>query len=181
MSRIGKIPVQFDKTKIQVSVDASNTVTIKGAKEALTVDVRPQIKVEPQDGTVVLTRENDEAQVRAWHGLYRVLISNAVKGLTEGFKKELVLNGVGYRASMKGQNLELSLGFSHPILHPVPKGISVKVDKQTNISVEGADCQLVGQVAANIRRYRPPEPFLGKGVKYKDEVIVRKAGKSAGK
>lgn len=130
---------------------------------------------------VVLTREDDSSESKSLHGLYKVLIQNAVNGVSQGFSKALELHGVGYRANVQGKKLELSLGFSHPISYDIPEGIEIKVDKQTNVAVNGADKALVGQVAAKIRSFRPPEPYLGKGVRYVGEVIRRKAGKSAGK
>lgn len=180
MSRIGKNPVPFD-SKVQVTITPKNEVTVKGAKHSLTVPVRPSIEIKIDGGKIVLTRKNDEKETRALHGLYRSLLSNAVHGVSTGFTKSLTLQGVGYRASVAGTKLELSLGFSHPVIFEIPKGIEVKVDKQTTVLVTGADKGLVGQVAAKIRGFRPPEPYLGKGVRYTDEVLRRKEGKSAGK
>ncbi len=180
MSRIGKNPVAFD-SKAQVSVTPKNEVVVKGAKHTMTIPVRPVIEVKVDGGKIILTRKNDEKETRALHGLYRSLVANAVTGVTTGFTKSLTLQGVGYRASVSGQKLELSLGYSHPVVYDVPKGIEVKVDKQTTVLVQGADKGLVGQVAAKIRGFRPPEPYLGKGVRYTDEVLRRKEGKSAGK
>lgn len=180
MSRIGKNPVAFD-SKVQVSVSPKNEVTVKGAKHTMTIPVRPVINVKVDGGKIVLTRKNDEKETRALHGLYRSLVANAVTGVTTGFTRSLTLQGVGYRASVSGQKLELSLGYSHPVVYDIPKGIEVKVDKQTTVLVTGADKGLVGQVAAKIRGFRPPEPYLGKGVRYTDEVLRRKEGKSAGK
>lgn len=179
MSRIGKYPVNFDE-KVQVSV-AGQLVTIKGAKSALKYDLDSRITAKIDGKTVVLTRADDSKESKSLHGLYKVLIQNAVTGLTTGFTRALELHGVGYRANVQGKKLELSLGFSHPINFDIPEGIEIKVDKQTNVIVTGADKALVGQVAAKIRGYRPPEPYLGKGVRYAGEHIRRKAGKSAGK
>ncbi|AGH96113.1 50S ribosomal protein L6 [Pseudobdellovibrio exovorus] len=179
MSRIGKYPVNFDE-KVQVSV-AGQLVTIKGAKSALKYDLDTRITAKVDGKTVVLTRADDSKESKSLHGLYKVLIQNAVTGLTTGFTKSLELHGVGYRANVQGKKLELSLGFSHPINFDIPEGIEIKVDKQTTVVVTGADKALVGQVAAKIRGYRPPEPYLGKGVRYSGEHIRRKAGKSAGK
>lgn len=181
MSRIGKLPVKFDKAKVQVSLLEGNTVKIKGPKVTLDVWVNPSIKIEVSDSEVILTRVNDAKQTKAFHGLYRTLVNNAVVGVDKGFSKTLILNGVGYKSAIKGQVLELNLGYSHPILFKIPKGIEIKVQKLTTIEVFGADKQLVGEVSANIRAYRKPEPFLGKGIRYSDEVIRRKAGKAAGK
>lgn len=179
MSRIGKYPVNFDE-KVQVSI-AGQLVTIKGAKSALKYDLDSRITAKVDGKSVVLTRADDSKESKSLHGLYKVLIQNAVTGLTTGFTKGLELHGVGYRANVQGKKLELSLGFSHPINFDIPEGIEIKVDKQTNVVVTGADKALVGQVAAKIRGYRPPEPYLGKGVRYAGEHIRRKAGKSAGK
>lgn len=180
MSRIGRAPVFFDKN-VQVSVTPENEVVVKGAKQTLSVKMQPTIKASIEDGKVMLTRENDEPKNRSFHGLYRALIQNAVTGVTTGWSKDLELNGVGYRAAVSGKKLELNLGYSHPIIYDIPEGIEIKVEKQTKVTVTGADRGLVGQVAAKIRGFREPEPFLGKGVKYSDERIRRKAGKSAGK
>ncbi len=180
MSRIGKNPVNFD-SKVNVTITPKNEVIVKGAKHSMTVVMRSEIQAKIDTGKIVLTRKNDAKETKALHGLYRALINNAVTGVTTGFTKSLFLQGVGYRASIAGQKLELSLGFSHPVIYEIPKGIEIKVDKQTTVVVAGADKALVGQVAAIIRGFRPPEPYLGKGVRYTDEVIRRKEGKSAGK
>ena len=179
MSRIGRAPVYFDKA-VQVTVNG-DAVVVKGAKTSMTVKLRPQVKAKVEDGKIVLTRANEDTETRAYHGLYRALLQNAVVGVTQGWTRELDLNGVGYRANVAGKKLELTLGYSHPISYGIPDGIEIKVDKQTKIIVTGANRDLVGQVAAKIRGFRPPEPYLGKGVKYADERIRRKAGKSAAK
>lgn len=180
MSRIGRAPVIFDD-KTQVSVTPSNEVIVKGAKTSLNIKMNPAIKAAIDGKKIVLTRKDDSKESRSLHGLYRALIQNAVTGTSKGFTRGLELQGVGYRANVAGKKLELSLGFSHPISYDIPEGIEIKVDKQTNISVNGANKELVGQVAAKIRSFRPPEPYLGKGVRYAGEHIRRKAGKSAGK
>lgn len=180
MSRIGKNPVSFD-SKVNVSVTGDNEVVVKGGSTTLTVPMLPNIVANVEDGKVTLTRQSDTKESRSLHGLYRSLVQNAVTGVSEGWTRSLILNGVGYRASASGQKLELSLGYSHPIKYEVPKGVEVKVEKQTTVVLKSADKALVGQVAAKIRSFRPPEPYLGKGVKYSDEVIRRKEGKSAGK
>lgn len=180
MSRIGKAPVIFDD-KVQVTVAADNVVTVKGAKNSLKIPLRPEITAKVDGKKLVLTRKDDSKESKALHGMYRAILQNAVMGVGQGFTKGLELQGVGYRASVAGKKLELSLGFSHPINFDIPEGIEIKVDKQTNISVMGASRELVGQVAAKIRSFRPPEPYLGKGVRYAGEVIRKKAGKSAGK
>jgi large subunit ribosomal protein L6 len=180
MSRIGRSAVFFDE-KIQVSISPSNEVIVKGAKASLTVALRPQITATIEGKKVILARVDDSKETRGLHGMYRALIQNAVLGLSKGFQKTLELHGVGYRANVAGKKLELSLGFSHPIVFDIPEGIEIKVEKQTAIAVTGSNKMLVGQVAAKIRSFRPPEPYLGKGVRYSDEKIRRKAGKSAGK
>ncbi len=179
MSRIGKYPVNFDD-KVSVTV-AQGVVTVKGAKSSLKYDLDSRITAKVDGKSVVLTRVDDSKESKSLHGLYKVLIQNAVSGLTTGFSKVLELHGVGYRANVQGKKLELSLGFSHPIFFDIPEGIEIKVDKQITITVAGADKALVGQVSAKIRGFRPPEPYLGKGVRYAGEHIRRKAGKSAGK
>ncbi len=180
MSRIGKLPITVEKG-VEVNISDANIVTVKNGKKSEVINVNPSLTVKLEDGSVVLTRNNDEAQTRAYHGLYRTLISNAVQGVTKGWQKTLELNGVGYRSAVKGKSLELNLGYSHPINYAIPEGIEIKVEKNTTVHVSGSSKALVGQVAAKIRSFRPPEPYLGKGVKYSDEVIKRKAGKSAGK
>lgn len=180
MSRIGKAPVVFDNT-VQVSVTPANEVIVKGAKETMKVGMQPNISAKVEGGQIILTRNDDTKESRALHGLYRALVQNAVTGVTKGFTKGLELHGVGYRANVTGKKLELSLGFSHSIIFDIPEGIEIKVDKQTNLTITGASKELVGQVAAELRSHRPPEPYLAKGVRYTGEHIRRKAGKSAGK
>ena len=179
MSRIGKYPVNVDD-KVQVSI-AGQLVTVKGAKSSLKYDLDSRITAKLDGKKLVLSRADDSKESKSLHGLYKVLIQNAVHGLTTGFTRSLELHGVGYRANVAGKKLELSLGYSHPILFDIPEGIEIKVDKQTTVIVNGADKALVGQVAAKIRGFRPPEPYSGKGVRYAGEHIRRKAGKSAGK
>lgn len=180
MSRVGRSPVVIGNG-VQVTVSPANEVVVKGAKASMKVAMRPEIMAKVENNQIVLSRKDESAQSRALHGLYRALVQNAMTGVTTGFTKSLDLVGVGYRAAVSGKKLELSLGYSHPIHFPIPEGIEVKVEKQTQISVTGASRELVGQVAAKIRGFRPPEPYLGKGVKYSDEKIRRKEGKSAGK
>jgi len=180
MSRIGRSPVVVGNG-VQVTVTPANEVVVKGAKWTQKVAMRPEVSAKFEGGQIVLTRKDDSQNARALHGLYRALVQNAVTGVSTGFTRSLDLVGVGYRAAVSGKKLELSLGYSHPIHFPIPEGIEVKVEKQTNISITGADKGLVGQVAAKIRGFRPPEPYLGKGVKYSDEKLRRKEGKSAGK
>lgn len=180
MSRIGKAPVYLDE-KTQVSITPANEVVVKGAKSTLTIKMKPQISAQLDGKKVVLTTNADTKEAHSLHGLYRALVQNAVTGVSKGFTKALELHGVGYRANVAGKKLELALGFSHPIVFDIPEGIEVKVDKQTSIAISGPSRELVGQVAAKVRSFRPPEPYLGKGVRYAGEHIRRKAGKSAGK
>ncbi len=180
MSRVGRSPVTVGD-KVQVTISPANEVIVKGAKHTQKVVMRPEITAKLEGGKVVLSRKDETQNSRALHGLYRALVQNAVTGVTTGFTKTLDLVGVGYRAAVSGKTLELSLGFSHPIKFAIPEGIEIKVEKQTNIAITGPDRALVGQVAAKLRSFRPPEPYLGKGVKYSDEKIRRKEGKSAGK
>lgn len=180
MSRIGKAPIVFDPA-VKVETLAGNVIRVKGAKSHIDVAMQPSITAKIEGNKVTLTTANDEKETRALHGLYRALIYNAVVGVTKGFTKSLELQGVGYRASVSGKKLDLSLGFSHPIAFDIPEGLEIKVEKQTSISITGASKELVGQVAAKIRSFRPPEPYLGKGVRYTGEHIRKKAGKSAGK
>jgi large subunit ribosomal protein L6 len=180
MSRIGRAPVTV-ASGVTVNVTPANEVVVKGAKWTQKVAMLPVVSAKFENGQITLTRKDETQKTRALHGLYRALVQNAVTGVGTGFTRSLDLVGVGYRAAVSGKTLELSLGYSHPIKFPIPEGIEIKVDKQTNISVTGASKELVGQVAAKIRGFRPPEPYLGKGVKYSDEKLKRKEGKSAGK
>jgi large subunit ribosomal protein L6 len=180
MSRIGRAPVYFDKT-VNVTVGKDNAITVKGAKNTMVVRLRSSVVAKVEDGKIVLSRANDLPTTRAYHGLSRALLQNAVTGVSKGWTKELDLNGVGYRANVTGKKLELTLGYSHPVNFDIPEGIEIKVEKQTKIIVTGPNRDNVGKVAAKIRSFRPPEPYLGKGIKYSDEVIRRKAGKSAAK
>ena len=182
MSRIGKLPINLP-AGINVAVSSDNIVTVKGPKGELTQAVNPEISVKVEDNQVVLGRPSDEKNHKAMHGLYRSLINNMVIGVSEGYKKQLELVGVGYRATNQGQLLELALGFSHPIQLLLPSEIKVEAvtDRKSNpiITLESADKQLLGQVCAKIRSMRKPEPYKGKGVRFKGEEIRRKAGKSA--
>lgn len=179
MSRIGKYPVNFDD-KSSVTITGQEVV-VKGAKTSLKYNLDSRITATLDGKKVVLTRADDSKESKSLHGLYKVLLSNAVTGVTTGFTKALEMHGVGYRGTVQGKKLELALGFSHPIIFDIPEGIEIKIDKQTTVTVTGADKAQVGQVAAKIRSFRPPEPYLGKGVRYVGEHIRRKAGKSAGK
>lgn len=180
MSRVGKKPVKIeDKVKIEMG---ETEIKVKGPLGEQTIKYNPTLtKVEVQGEEAVVGCKSDEKEARQAHGLIRALIQNAVTGVSKGFTKALQIEGVGYRAEAKGQTLNLVLGFSHPVNFEVPKAVQVQVEKQTKIVLTGSDKALVGQVAADIRAYRPPEPYKGKGVRYEDEVIMRKAGKSASK
>lgn len=180
MSRIGKAPIYMDD-KTQISVSPQNELTVKGPKQSLKVAMKPSVKAQVEGKKIVLINSDESQEGRALHGLYRALLQNAVTGVSKGFERVLELHGVGYRASVSGRRLELSLGFSHPVVFDIPEGIEVKVEKQTTISIVGSNRELVGQVAAKVRSFRPPEPYLGKGVRYQGEHIRRKAGKSASK
>lgn len=184
MSRIGKQPVTIPQG-VTITVGNDNVVTVKGPKGELKQPIDRDIKVVVQDSQLVLERPTDQIRHRAMHGLYRALMANLVKGVTDGYKKDLELVGVGYKASNQGNLLDLSLGFSHNIVFEIPKELKVATAQEKGqnptISLEGIDKQLIGQVAAKIRGLRKPEPYKGKGVKYKGEVVRRKAGKAAGK
>lgn len=184
MSRVGKKPVTVP-SGVTITVGADNVVKVKGPKGELAQAVDRDIKVEVKDGVITIGRPTDQIRHRALHGLYRALIANLVKGVTDGYRKDLELVGVGYKASNQGNLLDLSLGYSHNILIAIPSELKVTTvtEKGQNpkITLEGIDKQLLGQVAAKLRSLRKPEPYKGKGVKYSDEVIRRKAGKAAGK
>ena len=177
MSRIGKLPIPVP-SGVDVSIDGA-TVVVKGPKGTLTHQVVEPITVERgDDGTIQVARPNDERRAKERHGLTRTLVANMVDGVTAGYRKVLEIQGTGYRVQAKGNDLEFALGFSHPVTVRPPEGITFKVEKPTVFSVEGIDKQLVGEVAANIRKIRPPEPYKGKGVRYQGEVVRRKAGKA---
>lgn len=180
MSRIGKMPVHFGK-EVQVSVGGGNQVTVKGAKTSLNFKLSPLIIPKVDSGVLTLTRANELKKTRALHGLYRALIHNAVVGVSRGFTKVLDINGVGYKANVAGKNLQLNLGYTHEIDFAIPAGIDIKVEKNTRLIISGADRNLVGLVAAKIRGFKEPEPYQGKGIKYENETIRRKAGKSVSK
>jgi large subunit ribosomal protein L6 len=179
MSRIGKAPIAVP-AGVDVTI-AGRTVTIKGPKGTLSRDIPGEIIVRKEESTILVERPNDERENRSLHGLSRTLVNNMVIGVTDGFTKELEIVGVGYRAEAQGQNLRLALGFSHPVMVPAPEGITFEIPQQTRVIVKGIDKELVGQVAANIRSIRKPEPYKGKGVRYLGERIVRKAGKTGKK
>ncbi|HSM05784.1 MAG TPA: 50S ribosomal protein L6 [Longimicrobiales bacterium] len=178
MSRIGKQPVAVPKG-VEVAIDGQH-VKVKGPKGELTLDVHPQMSVAQEDGELRVTRPSDQPKERALHGLTRALLANMVEGVTEGFSRTLEIQGVGYRAEKKGNSLNLALGFSHPVVYDPPEGVNIEVPNQTTIVVQGADKQAVGQAAAVIRGFRPPEPYKGKGIRYQGEQVRRKAGKTAG-
>ena len=184
MSRIGKKPVEI-LSGVTVTVSADNVVSVKGPKGELKETIDGEIKIEVKDGKVDVIRPTDQIRHRAMHGLYRSLISNMVKGVTEGYKKQLELVGVGYKASNQGNLLDLALGYSHNIIFEIPKELKVATSQEKGhnpmINFESIDKQLIGQVCAKIRSLRKPEPYKGKGVKFAGEVLRRKAGKAAGK
>jgi large subunit ribosomal protein L6 len=175
MSRIGKKPVPVPKG-VQASVDGQ-TITAKGPKGELSVSLVDDVAVEMGDGGISIAPRDESQKARAMWGMSRTMVQNIVTGVTEGFEKRLEITGVGYRAQVQGKNLSLALGYSHDVNYPVPEGIQVVCPRPTEIVVSGIDKQRVGQVAAEIRRYRPPEPYKGKGVKYAGEFIFRKEGK----
>lgn len=179
MSRIGKLPIPIPD-KVDVKIDGE-LVNVKGPLGQLSQRVRPEVSVKVEDKNVICERTTDDRSADAYHGLYRSLINNMVVGVSQGFKRELDIVGVGYKAEGQGNSILFNLGYSHPIDFPLPKGIQAEVDtKAGHIVLSGFDKQLLGQVAANIRKLRPPEPYKGKGVKYTEETIKRKAGKTAG-
>ena len=177
MSRVGKKPIAVP-SGVDFSVK-DNVVTVKGPKGTLTKEFNNNITIKLEDGHITVERPNDEPFIRAIHGTTRALINNMVKGVHEGYRKTLTLVGVGYRAAAKGKGLEISLGYSHPVIIDEIPGITFTVEKNTTIHIDGIEKELVGQVAANIRAKRPPEPYKGKGVKYADEHIRRKEGKKS--
>jgi large subunit ribosomal protein L6 len=177
MSRIGKLPIAVP-SGVDVAIDG-RTVTVKGPKGTLSHTVIEPITVERDEtGTVVLKRPDDERRNKAMHGLSRTLVNNLVVGVTNGYEKKLEIHGVGYRVALKGSSLEFALGFSHPVVIEAPEGITFRVETPTRFSVSGINKQLVGEVAANIRKLRKPDPYKGKGVRYAGEVIRRKVGKT---
>jgi len=177
MSRIGNKPVDIpDKVKVNISGDGA--VAVEGPKGKLSWNLPRNIKGSVKDKSVSIVRDVETRSVKALHGLSRSLVHNMVQGVSEGFTKNLEIEGVGFKAAVQGQNLNLSLGFSHPILFPIPKEIKITVAENTKLTIQGIDKKLVGQVAADIRRYYPPEPYKGKGVRYAGEQVRRKEGKT---
>ena len=180
MSRIGKLPVSIPGG-VTITVGEGNLVTVKGPKGTLSQALRPEMIIEQDAGVITVKRPNDEKETVAMHGMTRALLSNMVVGVTEGFKKELEINGVGYRAAKEGNKLVLTVGYSHPVEMPEIDGITIDVPAQNKIVISGPDKQKVGQFAAEVREKRPPEPYKGKGIKYVDETIRRKVGKTGAK
>ncbi len=179
MSRIGKLPIEIPKgVKITFS---DSVLSVQGPNGTLTRQIMSVVALNITDTAIEVTRCDDTTAARSAHGLSRTLIDNMVVGVTKGFQRDLEINGVGYRAEVKGKDLVLALGYSHPVNFPIPEGISVDVEKMTKLSVKGFDKELVGQTAAKIRSFRRPEPYKGKGIKYADETILRKAGKTGKK
>ena len=177
MSRIGKLPVAVPD-KVDVSI-ADSRVVVKGPKGELAQPLLEHVDVKLENGELIVTRKNDERTGRSAHGLTRTLIANMVEGVTKGFRRSLDIQGVGYRVNKAGENLNFTLGYSHPVSYPAPKGISFTVEGTTKIHVDGIDKQLVGQVAAEIRNLRLPEPYKGKGIRYEGEYVRKKLGKAA--
>ena len=179
MSRIGKAPITVP-AGVTVTIDG-NTVTVKGPRGTLSRTLPAEVRIAQEEGTLTVTRPSDEPRHRALHGLSRTLVANMVDGVTKGFQKQLDIVGVGYRAETKPYGLNLALGFSHPVEYRAPEGIKLTATNPTTIIVDGANKEIVGQVAAELRSLRPPEPYKGKGIKYAGEQIRRKAGKAGGK
>jgi large subunit ribosomal protein L6 len=177
MSRIGRLPIHLDKS-VKASVTGS-TLKVEGPKGKLELQLHPGYTVEIKDSEILVKRPGDTSEERSIHGLMRKLVANMVEGVGKGFSRVLEINGVGYRAEAKGQQVNLTLGYSHPIVYQLPPGVTAKVEKQVTVTLESADRQLLGTVAAQIRELRPPEPYKGKGIKYATETIRRKAGKAA--
>lgn len=178
MSRIGRKPVPIPQG-VNVQVEG-HLVKAEGPKGRLAQPIPPGLRAAVDDGKVVIVRGGDDRRIRALHGLARALVANMVTGVTQGFERRLEIVGIGYRAQLQGRNLQLALGFSHPIVFPLPEGITAEVEKQTQITLRGADKALLGETAARLRALRKPDPYKGKGIKYADEVVRRKVGKKAG-
>ena len=178
MSRIGKLPVTIP-TGVKVALEPT-AVRIEGPKGKLQAPIPAGVQVKVEGNVVHIARDNEERKVRALHGLTRKLIANMALGVSQGFSRVLDINGVGYRAEVKGQEIHMTLGYSHPVVFPLPQGVAAAVERQVIITLSGADRQLLGEMAAKIRSLRPPEPYKGKGIKYREEFIKRKAGKAVG-
>ena len=175
MSRIGKRPIPLPD-KVEAKIDGQN-ISVKGPKGELSVTLLDDVKVSQTDEGIVIEPVSDTKRARSMWGMSRTLVQNLMTGVSEGFKKSLEINGVGYRAAMQGKNLQIQVGLSHDVVYPIPEGISIECPKPTEIIVTGIEKQKVGQVAAEIRQYRPPEPYKGKGIRYSDEYVFRKEGK----
>ena len=176
MSRIGKQPIaSHPKVKVEVK---GQRVSVEGPKGKLNWELPRRTSLRVDNGKVVVSRQGDDAQAKALHGLSRALVNNMVKGVSEGFVKKLEIQGVGFKAAVQGKSVSLSLGYSHPVVYPIPDQIKVTVEENTKLTIEGPNKQVVGQVAAEIRSYYPPEPYKGKGVRYSDEHVIRKEGKT---
>ena len=176
MSRIGKQPIAIPpKVKVEVK---GQKVSVEGPKGKLNWELPRRTSLKVEDGKVVVSREGDDADAKALHGLSRALVNNMVRGVSEGFVKKLEIQGVGFKAAVQGSNVNMVLGYSHPIVYPIPAQIKVTVEENTKITIEGPDRQSVGQVAAELRGFYPPEPYKGKGVRYSDERVIRKEGKT---
>ena len=180
MSRIGRMPITVP-AGVTVEVKSGNVVTVKGPKGELTRELHPEMQINVEAGVVNVTRPSDAKEHRSLHGLTRTLLNNMVVGVTEGYKKELEVTGVGYRVAKEGKNLNMTLGYSHPVIMPEIDGISIECPSPNKIIISGIDKQVVGQFAAEVREKRPPEPYKGKSIKYVGEVIRRKEGKTASK
>jgi large subunit ribosomal protein L6 len=178
VSRIGKLPVTIP-SGVKVAVE-SNAVRLEGPKGKLQAEIPTGVKVKVQDNTLRVERDTNDRRLRALHGLTRKLIANMAQGVSQGFTRILDINGVGYRAEVRGQEIHMTLGYSHPVVFPLPAGVTAAVERQVIITLNSADRQLLGEMAAKIRSLRPPEPYKGKGIKYREEVIRRKAGKAVG-
>jgi large subunit ribosomal protein L6 len=178
MSRIGKLPIKIPQG-VKVAVEG-NTVRAEGPKGKLAQPVPAGLTPKVQDGTLVIERGSEERQVRALHGLARALVANMVSGVKDGFERKLEIIGIGYRAQMQGKSIQLALGYSHPIIFPLPDGITAEIDKQVAITLRGADKALLGQTAAKLRALRKPDPYKGKGIRYQGEFVRKKVGKKAG-
>ncbi|MBQ2887429.1 MAG: 50S ribosomal protein L6 [Firmicutes bacterium] len=179
MSRIGKLPIAIP-AGVEVTIDGQ-LVTVKGPKGEMAREVRPEVNVKVEDGQLLVTRDSDVAQIRAYHGLTRALLANMVTGVTTGFTRKLTIIGVGYRAAVQNNVLSLNVGKSHPVEMPAPEGVEVQCPTPTQIVVTGPDKEVLGEYAAKIRAQRPPEPYKGKGIRYEDEYVIRKAGKTGAK
>ena len=180
MSRIGRMPITVP-AGVEVSVAAGNVVTVKGAKGTLVKTLHPEMLIEQEGNIITVKRPSDSKEHTALHGMTRALLNNMVVGVSEGFKKELEVNGVGYRVAKEGKNLVMNIGYSHQVIMPEIDGITIECPSQNKIVISGPDKQVVGQFAAEVREKRPPEPYKGKGIKYVDEVIRRKVGKTGAK